>query len=211
MKKVGEVLREERERQRRQLTEIAQQTKIRVEFLQAIEENNFSVLPPSAFVRGFLQNYAHILGLDDSTILALFRRDFKVGERGKVIPREYLKTLHRRRTLFTPSFVTMTFAGIIVVGIILFAAMQWYRLRQPPRLTVFTPEENQHLVSPVTVEGKAQIDAVVTINDLPIALDPDGTFETVVEFSSQGEQTISIVAKDRNDRTTTVRRKVLIE
>lgn len=210
MKKVGQVLQEERLRQRKQLSEIAERTKIRVEFLQAIEENDFRSLPPSAFVRGFLQNYAKILNLDEKTVLALFRRDFKVGERGKVIPREYLKTLHRRRTFFTPRLVTSSIAAVIIFAIIVFAGMQWLRLRKPPSLTVQIPQENQTVTSLVVVQGKAQIDAVVTVNDEPIALQSDGTFTKELQLSP-GEQTITIVAEDRNQRATTVRRKVKVE
>ena len=211
MKKVGQVLQEERIRQRRQLAEIAEKTKVRLEFLEAIEANDFRSLPPSAFVRGFLQNYARLLKLDEKTVLALFRRDFKEGERGKIIPREYLKTLHRRRTFFTPRLVTGSIATVIILTIIAFAGMQWYRLRQPPYLQVTTPQENQAVSSIVVVQGKAQIDAVVTVNDEPIALQANGEFEKELELNTPGEQTITIVAEDRNQRATTVRRKVKVE
>lgn len=211
MKKVGEVLREERKRQRKQLSDIAERTKIRVEYLQAIEDNDFSSLPASAFVRGFLQNYAQLLKLDEKTILALFRRDFKTGDRGKIIPREYLKTIHRRRTLFTPRVVANVFAGVVITGILLFAGTQWYRLRQPPTLVVDSPEQGQQVRSPVVVEGTAPIDAVVWVNDSPVALQSDGSFQEEVELTVPGEQTITIIAEDRNKRATTVRRKVVVE
>ncbi len=211
MKKVGEVLHEERVRQRKQLAEISERTKIRVEFLDAIERNDFRSLPPSTFVRGFLQSYSRYLNIDEATVLALFRRDFKVGERGKIIPREYLKTIHRRRTFLTPRLFTMFIGGIFVTGIVIFAGMQWYRLRKPPMLQVTSPEDAQTVISPVLVSGKTQIDAVLTINSEPVAIEKDGSFEYGMEFSSQGEQTITVVAEDRNKRSTTIQRKVIVE
>lgn len=93
MKKVGEVLAEFRQKQGIPLEKVSQVTRIRKEFLEAIELNEFQRLPAEPFVKGFLHSYARFLGMDPETVLALLRRDFKTGEKGKVVPRQFIRTL----------------------------------------------------------------------------------------------------------------------
>jgi cytoskeletal protein RodZ len=50
------------------LPHIAAVTKIGVRFLEYIEEDRFALLPPSAYLRGFLQQYARLVGLDPGEV-----------------------------------------------------------------------------------------------------------------------------------------------
>ena len=60
----GRYLRRERELREISLEEISRQTKIKLSTLTALEEDRFPDLPPAAFVRGFIRNYAECIGLD---------------------------------------------------------------------------------------------------------------------------------------------------
>jgi cytoskeletal protein RodZ len=48
------------------LRDAAQQTRISIQYLRALEEENFKKLPGDVFVRGFLKNYARFLRLDEA-------------------------------------------------------------------------------------------------------------------------------------------------
>ncbi len=61
--KVGAYLREQRERQGYTLTDIESRIKIRCLYLEAIEEENFSVLPPRVYTVGFVRRYCNFLQL----------------------------------------------------------------------------------------------------------------------------------------------------
>lgn len=211
MKKVGVVLNEARLKHQIKLEDVANATKIRIEYLQAIEENNFTSLPPAIFVKGFLQHYARYLRLDEQTVLALFRRDFKVGAKGKIIPREFLKPISRRRNIFTPHLTTVISVGTVLLCVLGYVGFQWYRLQQPPRLEVYTPKENETVSQSVVVSGKTQSDAVVYVNGTPISLDTEGVFQTDVTLTANGEQTITIRAEDRKNRGTEIQRKVKVQ
>src|SRR5690348_14069241 len=54
------------------LDEVARQTHIRPEYLEAIEQNNFAVLPGDVYTRGFLRNYSNALGLDPNVVIAAY-------------------------------------------------------------------------------------------------------------------------------------------
>jgi curved DNA-binding protein CbpA len=60
----GAALRRARLRRGVELDQIADVTKVRVTFLQCIEEEAFDQLPSSVYVRGFVHAYARAIGLD---------------------------------------------------------------------------------------------------------------------------------------------------
>jgi len=63
MSKFYEDYREQREKQSITLEEISERTKINIQFLRAIEEGNFEVLPET-YTRLFLRAYANEIGID---------------------------------------------------------------------------------------------------------------------------------------------------
>lgn len=58
---VGQRLKEERLRQGLSLEEIEEETKIRKYYLQALEEENFQVLPPQVYATGFVKDMPNFL------------------------------------------------------------------------------------------------------------------------------------------------------
>jgi flagellar biosynthesis protein FlhG len=72
----GALLRQIREARGIELREIAERSKVGMAYLQALEAENFAKLPAAVYVRGFLVEYAKVLGLDvervkDSYLLRL--------------------------------------------------------------------------------------------------------------------------------------------
>ena len=74
---VGEILKEKRLEQKLTLKEIEEQTKIKKEYLSALEKSHYQNLPPVAYIQGFIKNYSQILGVRPEPLLAIFRRDYK--------------------------------------------------------------------------------------------------------------------------------------
>ncbi len=68
MHSVGEKLRNERQRQNRSLSAIASETCILVRYLEAIEQDDLSVLPGGFFYKSFVKQYAAVLELDYQTV-----------------------------------------------------------------------------------------------------------------------------------------------
>lgn len=76
MKSVGEILQAGREKKGISLEEVAMATRIKKEFLEAIEENDFHKISSEVVTKGFIKNYAEFLGLSSEPILPIFKRDF---------------------------------------------------------------------------------------------------------------------------------------
>lgn len=70
---VGAGMREVRERLGWRLADVAEQLRIRLPYLEAIERGDLAALPGSAYQTGFIRSYALILGLDPEEILRRFR------------------------------------------------------------------------------------------------------------------------------------------
>lgn len=62
---VGALLQKARIEQGLTIQEVADQTKIKPQFLQAIEEEQYHLLPDQAYVRAFVRTYARALGVED--------------------------------------------------------------------------------------------------------------------------------------------------
>jgi transcriptional regulator with XRE-family HTH domain len=71
---LGQFLRRERNLKGISLREISDSTKIAVRFLEAMEEDKYEVLPPRAFVIGFIRAYTQCLRLDSQKALALYEK-----------------------------------------------------------------------------------------------------------------------------------------
>ncbi len=72
MSELGDLLRRSREQLGLSLEEVGALTHIKSSYLQALEAENFDLLPNRVATRGFLRNYAPVLKLDPSHVLDLY-------------------------------------------------------------------------------------------------------------------------------------------
>ena len=75
--KVGEILRNARTlgRRKREISTISKQLCIKEEFLQALEDGNYKVIPETVYILGFARNYAVELGLDPDEIVNRIKKE----------------------------------------------------------------------------------------------------------------------------------------
>jgi len=67
--RIGQELQETRQGLDISLQQAAEETRIRLHYLQALEKGDFNQLPSKAHVRGFLRAYAEYLGIDSDSLL----------------------------------------------------------------------------------------------------------------------------------------------
>ncbi|HKP00259.1 MAG TPA: RodZ domain-containing protein [Nitrospiraceae bacterium] len=72
MESIGEFFRQVRETKGLTIDEVASKTRIRTDFVKALEEGNFAKLPDQVFARGFVRSYARSLGLDEEDAIHRF-------------------------------------------------------------------------------------------------------------------------------------------
>ncbi len=209
-KTIGEILQDERLFHRLSVEELAKRTRIRPEYLVALEKNEFEQLPAAAFVKGYIKTYATVFGFDPQPLLGILRRDFKESAKGKLVPREFIKPVLKKRQLWTPITGFMLAISAIFLTLLLYVVVQWYRLNQPPRLAVSTPVENAFVASQVEVIGQTEPEVTVSVNNQPVALQTDGSFQTEIFLPREGIASVTVEARDRKGKSSIVQRTVYV-
>lgn len=116
---IGHKLRDARTDRGLELSEVERATKIRVKFLEAMEEDRWGDLPAPVYARGFLDIYARHLGLDHEAMLDEYRRRVE-GEREESIPQSVIKpgTLRQNRPARRLPSISLGPAAKIVAGVL---------------------------------------------------------------------------------------------
>lgn len=116
MSTLAETLRAARHRMGVQLEEVERETRIRVAYLAALENDAFDELPPPVYTRGFVANYAAYLALDRDQMTRLY--DEAIGYQPERVRLEAPATV-RVAGLVTPNVaaigVTVVLAGVVFV------------------------------------------------------------------------------------------------
>jgi helix-turn-helix protein len=86
MPEIGPTLREARMRARIDITEVEQATKIRAKYLRALENEEWSLLPGSTFIKSFLREYADFLGLDSRTLVEEYKLRYDRPSEAELAP-----------------------------------------------------------------------------------------------------------------------------
>lgn len=211
MRTIGQLLKETREAKLYTLDEVEKHIKIRKEMLTALEEDNYSKLPPLTFIQGFVKNYGKFLGLDSEKLMAILRRDYEASKHPPVVLESFAKPLTKKRILVTPSRLIGVVVAIIVFG---FFAYLWFEYRQfvgNPKLEVISPTQGQTVeMTSILVEGSTDPETHVTVNEQEIRTDSNGNFKEEIKLSSS-VNTIVIVATSKFGQASKVERTVYIK
>lgn len=116
MESLGHKLREAREKHNYTLEQIARDTNISKGYLEALEEENFGVIPGDTYVLGFLRNYAEYLGLNPEELVGLYR-NLRIQE--QPMPMSELLQGARPRPRSRAVAVILAVAVVAAVGVFL--------------------------------------------------------------------------------------------
>jgi transcriptional regulator with XRE-family HTH domain len=165
MESLGKYLKAERELRNLPIEEVAKFTKIRKDFLTAIEEDRYEFLPSAFYVKGFLTAYARYLGLDTNEVLIRYQN--------------YLKSLTisfspelQQQVLTQKKRVKPWLFFIVIFGITLFIAFFIYYFSHKHSewvLSSFEATPSPSIPYPLQGEEKAEIQITrqAVKNDIP--------------------------------------------
>jgi cytoskeletal protein RodZ len=198
MKTAGDLLKDKRLLKELTLSDVALKTKIKLEYLEAIENSDFGSLPSSTFAKGFLRNYATFLYLNPDTIVAMFRRDFTENSKGEIIPRGLVKPVGSKPKFITVSLILTTIATLVFLGFLTFQLISWW---SKPKLKIIQPQDGDTYGEKVTVKGVADRDATISINGQKVILDQNGGFSLDLILSA-GTQSILVESTNLQGKST---------
>lgn len=192
------------------IEQAAKALRIREEFLTALETGTYEKLPSSAYAIGFVGNYAEYLGLPKNETVAMFRREFDEKRVYKVLPTEFTKTkeFNVKRFHFQQTFGLVALIAFCVIAYITF---QYRYLFLNPALDIYEPKENDVLQSnQLTISGKTDPNATVSINNVVISVDQNGEFTKQMDLF-EGKTAIQIQAQNRFGKKTIVQRHITVK
>ena len=159
MASLGQELKRERELRAISLEDIANQTKIGLKYLRALENDDLNLLPGTFFIKGVLRACAKCLGIDENDFLNKYHEEIILQEdareqerrREEFVPFQPKK---KRRVWFIP--LAAAFLGLIAAGY--FLVLRPGRVKPPeirraavaPAATAVIPEP---AVPPATRAG----------------------------------------------------------
>lgn len=206
MKTIGGAIKEARTRKKYSLSKLEEVTKIKKDFISALEKEDWGSLPEFPVLSGFVKSIAGALGASEKSLLALLRRDYP-PQALSINPKPDVG----EKFVWSPKLTFAVGVGIIMVLVLGYLGIQYKKFISPPSLNVFTPEEEQVVKERrVKVTGKTDGDAIVKINNQPVLLDSEGNFEAEIEIF-EGTNEIVVKAQSRAGKETVVRRKIIPE
>jgi len=203
MNTIGSLLKDARVRKRFSLAKLETETKIKKDFIQAVEEENWQALPDYSVVVGFVKNVANYLGVKERSAVALLRRDYP-PQKLSINPKPDVS----KQFIWSPKLTFLVGVGIVIALILGYLGFQYAGFISPPPLSLTQPQEGQVVggVS-VTVSGKTNPEATVKANNQPILVSEDGAFTAEVEIF-KGTSEIVVTATSRSGKETTLRRNI---
>lgn len=155
MVKIGATLAKARTAQGKTIADAAAETKIRRDYLQALEDERFDVIGGEAWVRGFIRAYGRWLGLDTALLVRAYDTQHRTSHSPTAIPGAHggelpLREKIRRSMPFVIGFGLV----LIVVGVF------WSRgsnplTRSTEAIAPAPVEANQQSVQSTPQDGQA--------------------------------------------------------
>lgn len=195
-----------REEKKFSLEKLESLTRIKKEFIQAIENEDWEKLPEYPIVLGFVRNIAEGLDVSPTTALALLRRDYPPKSL-KISPNPDVE----KKISWSPKTSFLVGIGIFLILILGYLGIQYTKFMSPPSLEITKPKEEEVILSNrITVEGKTETDSKLEVNNQPVLVDADGNFKEEIEVSKETKELV-FKSISRSGKETEVVRKISVE
>jgi transcriptional regulator with XRE-family HTH domain len=203
---IGKFLNAERVSRKISFEALERKTKIKKEFIEALEKEEWEFLPEFPVVLGFVKNIAKTLGIDANRAVSLLRRDYPP----KIVSLNPNPPAFRR-LVWGPKLTLVFFTVLVFLFIAGYLGYQAYRFLSPPFLVLSEPKEGQIVkAGKILVSGKTDSDAIVIINNQQTIVDQDGSFEAELLIDKNTKEVV-VLAKSRAGKTSQISRHLSVE
>ncbi|WP_417597091.1 RodZ domain-containing protein [Oceanospirillum sp.] len=121
----GEQLKKGRERMQLTTREVSEKLNLKHSFVTQIEEDNYSALPGTTFIRGYLRAYAKLVGVEAEALIDIYNTNF--NEEPK--PEERYKPVEVIKPQRSSSDPLIKYTTIAVVAALIALSIIWWQSR----------------------------------------------------------------------------------
>ncbi|HMQ01562.1 MAG TPA: DUF4115 domain-containing protein [Candidatus Doudnabacteria bacterium] len=180
-------------------SEVSMETGILEKFLIALEQGRYQVLPPDAYVLGFLKKLANLYKISCDDLLEQYKKEKGVVEqtaRQRMAPStSWLAGL--KQIVVTPKLISVSVGVLVVSGSFLYVLVQVFSVNRTPALTILEPTANTVLAgSSIDIKGKTDPGISLTVNGQNVLVQADGSFATTLGVAP-GQKDFQLVAKNK--------------
>jgi len=209
-KSIGDQLRSTRLQKGFSLEEVSIRLKVRVEYVRALEDEDYASLPGGIYGKIFLKKYINFLGLDYKNIVKNFVKERKIylSDADDVFSKKVIK---RHKLIIFPKVFRNILIVLAIITCVLYLGIYLKKITAAPRLEIIEPASNQvQKELSVNIQGETEPESEVAINGQTILIDKRGMFfQTIV--LKKGVNIIVVKAKKKYSREQTVTRQILVE
>ncbi len=119
---IGKTLKETREAMGLSLEAVEEETKIRRKYIQALEQEEFQILPGPIYAKAFLKNYTRFLGIKVEEVMEEYRLQYPeqtAPEETLAPPVEKVRVKAKTKTQEGPRYWVYVISAIIIIGVII--------------------------------------------------------------------------------------------
>lgn len=206
---LGSYFKKVREQKSLSVKDVAERLHVHQRSIRAFEENKLNEFLAHVYARGFFENYGKLLELPIKDFLPYFEELWNASwNREESVQKT---PTYSRSSFITPQRVLVLLAIIAMLGIGAYILWHAFSTARAPSLTLREPSENMITQEyRFTVRGSADPRFELTLNQLPVYIDKDGSFEKTI-LLQKGLNVISIQAKNSLGKTTTIERHIIVE
>ena len=172
---LGQKLKNRRQELGLTLKDIENKTKIRSYYIDALEQERFSILPDKVYVIGFLKSYAKILKLDSGEIISYFNNALEASTTEKSSTQQKPKEKKPAPNITFNYNKFLRFAIIVIVIVVFVTIQKTWNTKQeypaPPQFDndkITQTQNNHHNLHELPKEPPTQMQPVIETIDVEI-------------------------------------------
>ena len=212
---VGECLKRKREELGISIKDLGDKLRIKTDYLEDLEKNNYEKLPPDVYVKGFIKSYSELIGFNSEKMVELFKKEKeiedKVESRNRKEKKSEKKFAIKKYITITPKIVTI-FLSLLILSII--GYYFWHQLssfNSKPYLFVSSPIVDEVTNnSEIVISGETEIGIILKINEEDVFVDENGYFKENIMLQP-GRNVIIVKAVNRFDKAVEETRNIIYE
>lgn len=210
---LGDLLREKRKKLQLDIKQVADDTKIRAEYIIALEAGDFAKFPANVYAKGFLKKYAKYLGISPERAAAMYRRENSKAQKDALQSTDFIRQRFKTAsfTFNTNNLITAVIILLIVgfAGYIIYTASS---ILQNPALEITAPVTGQagNSLTYITdeeilkLEGEVEIGSTLALNGSEVNVNNLQQFELNDLPLNVGENRFQLVAKSQLGRKSVI-------
>lgn len=206
MKTIGQIIGGARKDKNYSFQRLEEITKIKVSFIEAIENERWQDLPSFPTVLGFVKSISSALNLDEKMAAAVLKRDYP-PKKLSINPKPDISD----KPAWNPKLTFVLGISAVVLVILGYLGFQYKKFVSPPQISLESPVSDQIVKgNSVLVFGTTDPDVKITVDNQPVIVDENGKFSESIGISPDTKE-IVVVAQSRSGKTTTISRKIQTE